>query len=97
MILGICEGAKSIKPTIKIQTTYLDPVAVYSGFFWQYGIKNFGSCANYSDTYIDTEDRVPGSNQAILHSATFDITQMRTSQKLDIPPHVWPTLFYLYP
>ena len=92
--LGICEGAKSIRSNIKIQTTYLDPVSVYSGIFWKYGINTFGTCADFSDTYIDTEDTVTGSNQVLPYSYTTDVTKIRIDEKLQYPPHVWPTIFY---
>ena len=78
VILGICEGVKSINPKLIVQTTYLDPVSVYSGIFWDYGIDNFGSCSNFSDNYIDTRDTIPGSNQALPHVYTFDVTQQQT-------------------
>lgn len=94
--LGICEGAKSINPKLTIQTTYLDPVSVYSGVFWRYGIENFGRCSDFSDTYIDTRDTVPGSNIPLPLSFTFDVTAMQTEKDAKYPPHAWPTRFYLY-
>ena len=78
-----------------MQTTYLDPVSVYSGLFWDYGLNHFGRCANFSDPYIDTEDTVPGSNQNLPHGYTFDVTQMRKDNKVVYPPHKWPTIFYI--
>lgn len=93
--LGICEGAKSINPQLIIQTTYLDPVAVYSGVFWDYGIEHFGTCANFSDTYIDTRDTVPGSNEALPNAYTFDVTHQQTEKDAQYPPHAWPTRYYI--
>ncbi|WP_233267385.1 hypothetical protein [Paraglaciecola sp. L3A3] len=93
--LGICEGAKSVNPQLMVQTTYLDPVSVYSGVFWNYGIEHFGSCGDFSDNYIDTRDTVPGSNQALANSYTFDVTQQQTTKDADVPPHAWPTRYYL--
>jgi len=95
VILGICQQIKSSNKAIKVQTTYLDPVSVYSGLFWQYGIENFGTCADFSDTYIDTGDTVPGSNQLMPHSFTFDVTPLRVKDKIEIVPHAWPTHFYI--
>jgi len=93
--LGICEGIKSMNPEIIVQTTYLDPVSVYSGVFWDYGIENFGSCADFSDNYIDTRDTVPGSNQALSNTYTFDVTLKQTEDDALYPPHAWPTHFYI--
>lgn len=95
LIYGFCQQLKADNSAIKVQTTYLDPVSVYSGVFWQYGVENFGRCADFSDTYIDTEDTVPGSNQMLEHSITFDVTQLRKSNKLTYASHAWPTHFYL--
>ena len=95
VVLGICEGAKSVNPQIVVQTTYLDPVSVYSGFFWDYGLEHFGSCADFSDNYIDTRDTIPGSNQPLTHAYTFDVTKRQTKADAEFPPHAWPPQFYL--
>ncbi|GAC17099.1 hypothetical protein [Paraglaciecola arctica] len=95
VILGVCEALKENKASISVQTTYLDPVSVYSGVFWDYGIKYFGSCADFSDAYIDTQDTVPGSNQALRNAYTFDVTQTRVKNNIDYAPHAWPTMFYI--
>ena len=95
VILGICEQIKLLNKSIEVQTTYLDPVSVYSGLFWQYGIENFGRCADFSDTYIDTHDTVPGSNQLLPHSVTLDVTQIRIKNNVDIAPHAWPPHYYI--
>lgn len=95
VIYGLCQQLKHIKPNISVQTTYLDPVSIYSGIFWQYGVKKFGDCADFSDSYIDTKDGVPGSNEKLKNAYTFDVTGVRLEQKLPYAPHAWPTHFYL--
>tara|TARA_R110000744_G_scaffold1965_6_gene7669 strand:- start:1690 stop:2511 length:822 start_codon:yes stop_codon:yes gene_type:complete len=95
VIYGLCEKLKQINPTIKVQTTYLDPVSIYSGIFWHYGVDNFGDCADFSDSYIDTKDGVPGSNEKLKNAYTFDVTNIRLEQNLPYAPHAWPTHFYL--
>lgn len=95
VVYGICEGLKEQQSKIIVQTTFLDPVSVYSGFFWDYGVKNFGTCANFSDTYIDTHDKVPGSNELLPHSKTKDVTMLRLQLKSKTAPHIWPTEYYL--
>lgn len=94
VILGVCDALKARQPTIKVQTTYLDPVSIYGGFFWHYGIGHFGSCADFSEAYIDTVDTVPGSNQLLPNTHTFDVTKVRVQGQIDISPHVWPTVYY---
>ena len=41
--LGLCEAVKEQSSDIKIQTTYLDPVSVYAGVWWNYGVDKFGT------------------------------------------------------
>lgn len=97
--LGICEGMRTMagvegKP-IRIHTTYLDPVSVYAGFFWRYGVDHFGRCADFSDAYIDTRDGVPGSNELLPFAHTFDVTAVGRAQAPDEPPHNWPARYYV--
>ena len=95
VIYGLCQQLKQIKPSISVQTTYLDPVSIYSGIFWQYGVEKFGDCADFSDSYIDTKDGVPGSNEKLKSAYTFDVTERRLEKNLPYAPHAWPTYFYL--
>jgi len=92
---GLCQRIKQRNPEIQVQTTYLDPVSIYGGFWWNYGVEHFGDCADFSDAYIDTGDTVPGSNQPLLNAHTFDVTQVRITEKSNEPPHNWPTKYYL--
>ncbi len=95
VILGLCQGIKSQRPEVKVQTTFLDPVAVYGGLFWDYGLEHFGSCADSSEAYIDTGDTVPGSNQNLQNAVTHDVTATRLEAGFAGNPHVWPTIYYL--
>lgn len=95
VIYGLCEQLKKVKAAIKVQTTYLDPVSIYSGIFWRYGVDKFGDCADFSDSYIDTKDGVPGSNEKLINAYTFDVTDLRLDKNLPYAPHAWPTHFYL--
>jgi len=93
--MGVCEGVKESNSDIVVQTTYLDPVSIYGGFLWRYGVDHFGVCANFSDAYIDTGDTVPGSNEAISHAHTFDVTPVRVANHPEENPHNWPAKFYV--
>jgi hypothetical protein len=93
--LGICQTVKAHRNDVIVQSTYLDPVTVYGGVFWNYGVTRFGSCADFSDAYIDTEDTVPGSNQLLPLTYTFDVTPARKRAGFAGSPHVWPTVYYL--
>ena len=94
VVLGICEAVKSLRPDVAVQTTFLDPVSIYGGIFWNYGIDHFGYCSDFSDTYIDTDDTVPGSNSPLPHAITFDVTAAGEKAKYKGSPHVWPTVYY---
>ncbi len=94
VVLGLCEAMKESRPDIRIQTTYLDPVAIYGGLFWNYGVDHFGGCGDFSDAYIDIEDGVPGSNQSLTNAHTFNVTDVRKASQYKKNPHVWPTVYY---
>ncbi len=94
VVLGLCESLKAKRKNILTQSTYLDPVSIYGGVFWNYGINRFGSCADFSEAYIDHEDAVPGSNQRLPNTHTFDVTQARKKNHFDQSPHIWPTVYY---
>jgi hypothetical protein len=94
VIFGLCSSLKEKRKEIQVQTTYLDPVSIYGGLLWNYGIEYFGSCADFSDAYIDHEDGVPGSNQLLPHTHTFDVTNVRKKSLYSQSPHVWPTHYY---
>lgn len=92
--LGVCRAIKEKRPDVSVQTTYLDAVSIYGGMFWDYGLNNFGACADFSDAYIDTGDDVPGSNVRLPAAHTFDVTDARLSSDYAGSPHLWPTVFY---
>lgn len=96
VVYGICEAIREARPTAapKIHSSYLDPVSVYGGFFWDWGTKNFGRCADFADAYIDTEDQVPGSNVPLTNAHTFDVTAARKANKFEGHPHNWPAVIY---
>lgn len=94
VVYGICRGLKEEGADVMVQTTYLDPVSNYGGVYSSFGIKHFGSCADFSDAYIDTGDNVPGSNQLLPQTHTFDVTRIRKQTAQGANPHLWPVEFY---
>lgn len=94
VVYGICEAIKKKRNNIFIQTSYLDPVGIYGGIDWGFGTRNFGNCADISDAYIDRDDNVPGSNAALDHPHTFDVTALKAAQGFNGSPHLWPIEFY---
>lgn len=94
VVYGLCEALKKENKTIYVQSTYLDPVSVYGGIDWGFGTRNFGSCADISDAYIDHEDGVPGSNKPLKHPHTFDVTALKKMAGYSGSPHLWPIEYY---
>jgi hypothetical protein len=92
--LGACEALKAARPDVAIHTTYLDAVAIYGGIRWEYGIDHFGTCADFSDAYIDTGDKVPGSDRLIPATHTIDVTAARQASTYTGSPHMWPIEYY---
>ncbi len=94
VVFGLCSAIKEIRPDIKVQSTYLDPVSIYGGLFRQYGLQNFGACADFSEAYIDREDGVPGSDQPQPYAHTFDVTDARKTISFTKFSHTWPYHYY---
>ncbi len=95
IVYGISQQLNSLQSEISVHVTYLDPVAIYAGIFWDYGTENFGRYADFSDAYIDTEDGVPGSNNPLSHSVTFDVTKIKHVRGVKMAPHNWPPHYYI--
>lgn len=93
VIYGACEAIKEAHNPVVVQTTYLAPVSVH-GLSWNYGINHFGSCADYSEAYVDGEDGVPGSNRLIPNTHTYDVTDVRKQSGSEVSPHLWPIAYY---
>lgn len=94
IVHGVCKGLRAGASTATIQATYLDPVSNFGGIFKNYGLSSFGSCADFADAYIDTGDSVPGSNQLLPQTHTFDVTPARDLSDYQGTPHLWPTQYY---
>ena len=94
VVYGLCKGVKENRSEITVQTTYLDPVSNYGGFWKGYGLNHFGNCADFSEAYIDTGDQVPGSNELVPNTHTVDVTNARKKSSYDGNPHLWPLEYY---
>ncbi len=96
VVFGLCESLKQHNSSLIVQATYLDPLGIYSGVDWNYGPRNFGSCADISDAYIDVDDGVPGSNVPLDHAHTFDVTALKAAggEVYAGSAHRWPVDYY---
>ncbi len=91
---GLCEGAKQEDRSMRVQSTYLDPLSVYGAVAWDFGFEYFGGCADFSEAYIDIDSGVPGSQEPLLSTHTFDVTAARSAHGFMQSPHIWPIFYY---
>lgn len=94
VVYGFCQGVKHANPSIPIHTSYLDPLGIYGGLNWDYGLNHFGDCADFSEAYIDIDSGVPGSNEPLPHTHTIDVTGLRIARSFTQSPHIWPVYYY---
>jgi hypothetical protein len=74
-----------------IQLTLLDPFTQRGIFGFGYGNRVFGAFADYTQQYMNTDDPVPSTNEALQNSVCYDITHLRPK---GIFGHDWPVVYY---
>lgn len=93
MAYGFCQQIKAIRPTIRVNITYLDPSGIYRGLWWNYGYRHFGSCADHSTTIYNVGDGVPGSEAPPIHGEALDISTLRPPEEQN--GHMWPVHYFI--
>ncbi|MGJ8670202.1 MAG: hypothetical protein ACSHXK_11990 [Oceanococcus sp.] len=93
MAYSFCQTIKKASPEIHVKTTYLDPSSIYRGIDWTYGTRHFGNCSDESEAYYNVGDGAPGSEQALQHAQSHDITALKPSGWSN--GHLWPVEYYL--
>jgi len=81
---------------IAIHATYLDPFVGRSLFRLFWGVRRFGSRADFAESYVTTEDRVPFTNSFLRNAHNFDLTSILPERPgaPDNYAHMYPTVFY---
>lgn len=74
-----------------VQLTLLDPFTQRGIFGVGYGNKVFGTSADYTQQFLNTDDPVPSTNAPLEHAVCYDITDLRPD---DVFGHDWPVVFY---
>lgn len=92
MAYQFCKTLKKYRKDIQVSITYLDPVSVYRGLWWNYGVQHFGRCADASIAYINSDDAVPGSNVQLDFAKTIDVTALKPKDFSN--GHVWPVEYF---
>ena len=85
---GVIEGG----PTI--QETYLDPFGARGVLRTRYGQRHFGAHADYAEAYLNLDDGVPYTDEALVHAHNFDVTDLASSDFDGEDGHAWPIKFY---
>lgn len=85
-------------PAPYVRLTLLDPFTQRGLFGTKYGLKLFGKSATYCEQYLNTDDPVPSTNEAISMGFVSDITGS-ASRKAFVPlkgdsMHSWPVAYY---
>jgi hypothetical protein len=89
---AICSNLRANRQTpIKIRITLLDPIGIRGFFNFGWGSQNFGSCADFAEAIINTDDNVPGTNQPLRYAFNIDVTGIPH----DMNGHEWPVWYYL--
>jgi hypothetical protein len=74
-----------------VQLTLLDPFTQKGIFGLGYGTRMFGSSADYTQQFLNTDDPVPSTNQPLKRAVCYDITDLRPD---NIFGHDWPVAYY---
>jgi Lipase len=74
-----------------VQLTLLDPFTQRGIFGLGYGNRVFGTTADYTQQYLNTDDPVPSTNAPLQNSVCYDITNLRPDE---IFGHDWPVAYY---
>ena len=76
-----------------LQQTFLDPFGGRGLFRWGYGHRRFGETATFAETYFNSDDGVPSTERAPLHTHGFDVTGQREGS-YEEDTHWWPIDWY---
>ena len=76
-----------------LQQTFLDPFGGRGLVRWSYGHRRFGQDASYAETYFNSDDGVPSTERAPVHTHGFDVTAARSAEH-DEDAHWWPICWY---
>lgn len=72
----------------------LDPFTARSIFQWRYGRRQFGSDADYTWVYLNTNDRVPATNAICRNAVNLDVTALVATADNESERHRSPVYWY---
>ena len=91
-------GVIGRKKTIHSRLTLLDPFTSRGIFGNGYGMRFFGTEADFCEQYMNTDDPVPSTNSPLPLAHVFDVTSSRQRDSFTPSPgdsmHSWPAAYY---
>lgn len=91
----LCVALKaSVNQPIHVDMTYLDPIGIRGAFDFGWGARTFGSCADYAEAHINTDDPAPGTNTPLAQAWNLDVTAARKAASYARGGHRWPVRYY---
>jgi hypothetical protein len=97
LVQGLVDAYRKAGGTGYVHMTFLDPFSPRGLFSWRYGERHFGEGADYAESYIVTEDGVPGTDRYLRHTHNYDVTALVPDEYRDrsgISPHWWTVRYY---
>jgi len=96
VIQAACDAYRSqASRDTRIHLTFMDPFCGRGLFDWTYGNKHFGAGADFAETYINTSDPAPSTNDPLQNAHNFDVTAKAPATLSGRDLHWWPVYYYI--
>lgn len=83
------------KQPARIDMTFLDPIGIAGLFDASWGVRHHGACADQAEAFINTDDGVRGTNEALQQAWNIDVTHAASRRGYRWGGHRWPVQYYL--
>lgn len=80
-----------------LHQTYLDPFTPRGVLLWRFGESRFGQNADFSESFVTTDDPAFMTNSYLEHAYNIDLTSSFPSsgEPDDVSAHDWPVAYYI--
>lgn len=91
-----CEALRAAAPRpVRVDITYLDPIGFHGVLDAGWGVRNFGTCGDYVEAIINTDDPAPATNTPLENAWNLDVTDAAGKSAFAAGGHRWPVQYYL--
>ena len=80
---------------VRVDITYVDPIGFHGVLDAGWGARNFGSCGDYVEAFINTDDPVPATNAPLARAWNVDVTAAGRKSTYAGGGHRWPMQYYV--